>query len=199
MFTRMLNRLAAATVGVRSRSSNKVGNRRGGRMARVPRPRLAAGDGTGNVLSCDGRPAALTSKTCGSRTMCGMALTRVPSPSRAATAACLSTSGPPAIRRQRRRASPDSSGTTGISPRPARYVAPRPGLCFTPSFRRQARRSAPQPHGRQGMRPCSLATATWRSVPVRCVGPLMLRFCSEALCTPFGAVTRRTLRSGNAV
>ena len=53
--------------------------------------------------------------------------TRIPLPSHAAAAACLATSGPPAIRHPPRRALSVSPDTTGTAPRPARHVAPRPG------------------------------------------------------------------------
>ena len=53
--------------------------------------------------------------------------TRIPLPSHAAAAACLSTSGPPAVRHPSRRALSVFPDTTGIAPSPARHVAPRPG------------------------------------------------------------------------
>ena len=65
--------------------------------------------------------------------------TRIPLPSHAATAACLSTSGPPAFRHPPYRALSASPDTTGIAPRPARYVAPRPGSRHAKLFARQAR------------------------------------------------------------
>ena len=53
--------------------------------------------------------------------------TRIPLPSHAAAAACLSTSGRPAFRHPPRRALSVFPDTKGTAPRPARHVAPRPG------------------------------------------------------------------------
>ena len=95
-----------------------------GREKRAPRPRERPG---AVVLSFAGRPGTRQGSP-DPAPWCGIApLTRIPLPSHAAAAACLATSGPPAIRHPPRRALSVSPDTTGTAPRPARHVAPRPG------------------------------------------------------------------------
>ena len=93
-----------------------------------PRPAAAtaAGSGSRTCLVLMGDPVPV--RVAEPRTVVRYSpSTRIPLPSHAAAAACLSTSGPPAIRHPPRRALSVSPDTTGSAPRPARHVAPRPG------------------------------------------------------------------------
>ena len=126
--------------------------------------------------------------------------TRIPLPSHAATAACLSTSGPPAFRHPPRRALSVFPDTTGTAPRPARHVAPRPGS-------RHARLVARQARGPSRALAALLAvggtppSARYRECGVRCLAmrrrPPMLLRCSGHWRSSRAAFTRRALRPGN--
>ena len=127
--------------------------------------------------------------------------TRIPLPSHAAAAACLSTSGPPAFRHPPNRALSVVPDKTGIAPSPARYVAPRPGPA-TPS-------SLP---GRRGVPP-----APWRPswpsmvrLPPRALPRMWRTVPCDASSTAYAAAlqhgtraalvaafTRRALRPGH--
>ncbi len=120
----MVSTAARDLRGAPSRSEVQVGIR----AAWPHRPGSAAATAAGSrtsvclVLMGDPAPVGVS----GPRTLVRQCpSTRIPSPSPAAAAACLATTGPPAFRHAPRRASPVPSGTTGIAPRPARCVAPR--------------------------------------------------------------------------
>ena len=125
--------------------------------------------------------------------------TRIPLPSHAAAAACLSTSGPPAIRHPPRRASSVSPDTTGTAPRPARHVAPRPGSRHAGSC--PAGALSPRLGGPPGRRwyaspPRATTKLAYGAFAMR--RPPMLLRCSEALAQLLvAAFTRRALRPGN--
>ena len=126
--------------------------------------------------------------------------TRIPLPSHAAAAACLATSGPPAIRHPPRRALSVCPDTTGTAPRPARHVAPRPGSRHAGQAR--------QARGPSRALAASLAVSCtlppralprgWRTGAYAMRRPPMLLRCSEALAQlQFAAFTRRARRPGN--
>ena len=134
----------------------------------VPRPRHAAGEPV-EELSCDGQSVPCQAGRSDSATSCGSSpSTRIPLPSHAAAAACLSTSVPPAIRRAGLLRYPDKGHDIGSFLCRARDLAPRPVAICTPDCSPNPRgfpRAAAQWPLRS--RPRSRATATWRSVPLR--------------------------------
>ena len=82
---------------------------------RAPRPRPRPGDGSGMSLVLMGGPASF--RTSGPRTFVRHCpSTRIPLPSHAAAAACLSTSGPPAFRHPPRHALPVLRARPGSLP-----------------------------------------------------------------------------------
>ena len=124
--------------------------------------------------------------------------TRIPSPSHAAAAACLATSGPPAFGTRRAVRRPLPRATTGTAPRPARHVAPRPGLRPRRNVFRPARLSrALRLPAVGGMPP----PARYRDRGVRCLcdaSTACAAPCSLDTGTALGAaITRRALRPGN--
>ena len=126
--------------------------------------------------------------------------TRIPLPSHAAAAACLSTSGPPAIRHPPRRALSVSPDTTGTAPRPARHVAPRPGSRHAglPGRRGVPLRASVAPLAVGGTLPLRALPRSWRTGAFAMRRPPMLLRCSEALAQLLDAAfTRRALRPGN--
>ena len=103
--------------------------------------------------------------------------TRIPLPSHAAAAACLSTSDPPAIRHPPRRALSVSPDTTGTAPRPARHVAPRPGSRHAGLPGRHALSVPRRPPWPSWYAPLRALPRIRRTVPLRCVDRLC---CSSA-------------------
>ena len=146
----------------------------------------------GNPIPCNpGHPD--------SATRCGTSpSTRIPLPSHAAAAACLSTPVPPAIRRAGHPALPRMGHDIGSLLCHARDLAPRPVANCTPD-------SSPGPRGSPRAaaqwplrsRPRSRATATWRSVPLRCVDRAAARLRRGTWDTFRCRLTPDTL-SGNA-
>ena len=127
-------------------------------------------------------------------------LTRILLPSHAAAAACLATSGPPAIRHPPRRAR--SISRTRQGPLPVPHDTSRHDLVpATPGLARQAR-------GPSRALAASLAVSctlppralprSWRTGAFAMRRPPMLLRCSEALAQLLiAAFTRRALRPGN--
>ena len=167
-----------------------------------PRPAAATrwpGAGRGACLVLMGDPVPV--RVAGPRTVVrNCPSTRIPLPSHAAAAACLSTSGPPAFRHPPRRALSVFPDTTGIAPSPARHVAPRPGSRHAGSCPAGAG-SLPRlggPPGRRGTPP----SARDREYGVRCLA--MRRRPSTAAALQRGTrsalsvlPSRRALRPGN--
>ena len=148
----------------------------GWRIGRAPEPHRAAGDGSSKSLVVMGDPASV--RTSGSRTeVRHCPSTRIPSPSHAAAAACLATSGPPALRHPPRRASPDTRARPGSLP--VTRDTSRHDLVATETPDSSSggaaiprRRGSP---GRCWHAPVRALQRTWRTVPLRCVDRLLLR------------------------
>ena len=136
-----------------------------------PRSRVSGRGRVVNELSCDGQSVPFNPGHPDSATSCGVSpLTRIPLRSHAAAAACPSTPVPPAIRRAGHPAPPLKGHDIGSLLCHARDLAPRPVANCTPDLSPGPRGS---PHAAAQWplrkRPRSRATATWRSVPLRCV------------------------------
>ena len=127
--------------------------------------------------------------------------TRIPLPSHAAAAACLSTSGPPAFSAPAAPRVVLFQDTTGTAPRPARHVAPRPGSRHAGSCPAGAG-SLPRLGGLPWpsvvrLRPRATANVAYGAL--RCV---VDRLCCcvaarHSVSTLGAAITRRALRPGH--
>ena len=146
----------------------------------APRGRKSGRGRVLNWLSSNGRPVAL--------------LSRHPDPAQAVlpvdafslAVACGSRGvscdiWPASLRHPSRHALPGSSGTTGISPCPARHVAPRPGSAHAGMFFQPAQFPAPAAPGRRWYAPTRALPRAWRTVPLRCVDRLCCAAAAEAL------------------
>ena len=127
--------------------------------------------------------------------------TRIPLPSHAAAAACLSTSGPPAFRHPPYRALPVFPDTTGIAPSPARYVAPRPGSRHSGALARQARgpsRALAALLAVGGTPPVRALPRMWRTVPCDASSTAYAAALQHGTrAALIAAFTRRALRPGH--
>ena len=165
---KMLNALAAVVAGAFAQVV--VGFVIGAASPRRPRPAAAtaAGDRSFEELSSNGRPVALLSRHPDPAHVRYCPSTRIPSPSHAAAAACLPTSGPPAfgtLRAARFRTTPRTTTWCAATPEcsPAGAVSRAHGSLAV-----------------GGMPP----PARYRERGVPCLAmrrPPMLRCCSEAL------------------
>ena len=105
--------------------------------------------------------------------------TRIPLPSHAAAAACLATSGPPALRHPPRRGAARLPDTTGTAPRPARHVAAT--TWFPP------RRPARQARSLRASAALLAVGGTPPSARYREVDVLVPLRCVDRLCCCFAA------------
>ena len=127
--------------------------------------------------------------------------TRIPLPSHAAAAACLSTSGPPAVRHPPYRALSVFPDTTGIAPSPARHVAPRPGSRHAGALARQARgpsRALAALLAVGGTPPPRALPRMWRTVPCDASSTAYAAALQHGTrAALIAAFTRRALRPGH--
>ena len=149
------------------------------------------------MFSCNGRPGTRQGGRSRTVVVRYCPSTRIPLPSHAAAAACLSTSGPPAFRHPPYRALSVFPDTTGIAPSPARHVAPRPGSRHAGSCPAGAG-SLPRlggPPGRRWYASVRALPRMWRTVPCdassTAYAAALQRGTGAALVAAF---TRRALR-----
>ena len=180
----MLNHPRGSRCRSACESRRRVRNRCGIAASAAP---LGRDSGRGQVvkwLSSNGRPVALLSRHPDPAHVRYCPSTRIPSPSHAAAAACLPTSGPPAfgtLRVVRSRTTLRTTTWCAATPRvfPGRRGLPRPRL-----------------PGRRWHAPVRALPRTWRTVPLRCVDRLCCAVAARHCLAPSGAITRRTLRPG---
>ena len=124
--------------------------------------------------------------------------TRIPLPSHAAAAACLATSGPPAIRHPPRRAL--SVSRTRQGPLPVPHDTSRHDLVPATPVCPAGAGSLPRLGGPPGRRYASVRALPrmWRTVPCDASTALRCCFAARHLVSTLGAaITRRALRPGN--